>query len=194
MPMRWMTIPLALLLTTAAASKEGDDRLGKPAPSLASLAWLRGRLEDADLQGQVTLLRWWTDGCRLCVNTAPALNRLHSDFARQGLAVIGVYHPKPPGPRSPDAVLSAARRLGFRFPVALDEDWTVLRRWWLGSGDRSYTSVTFLIGRDGRVRYVHPGGEFFPSERAEEARQNREYLEIREVIQRLLHEKPARPS
>ena len=100
---------------------------------------------------------------------------------------VGVYHPKPrPERRDLEKIRAAARELGFHFPVAVDEQWSVLRRWWLDGGDRSYTSVSFVVDREGKVRYVHPGGEFFPSRRPEEARQNRDYLQVRETVRKLI--------
>jgi hypothetical protein len=43
--------------------------------------------------------------------------------------------------------------------VALDADWSALKRWWMNQ-ERSFTSVSFLVDRTGVIRYVHPGGEF----------------------------------
>jgi peroxiredoxin len=187
---RWLgSALLTLVLTAQAVAKEGDELLGKPAPPLAPVAWAQGELTERDLRGKVVLVRWWTEGCSLCKNTAPALNRLQTDFDGRGLAVVGVFHPKPPRAVGAETVLQAARELGFRFPVAVDEQWTLLHRWWLDTGDRSFTSVSFVLDRSGRIRYIHPGGEFFPSERPEHARANRDYREIRSLIQRLVSEK-----
>jgi len=41
--------------------------------------------------------------------------------------------------------------------LAVDRDWKVLDRWKAPS-ERSFTSLTFLLDRKGRVRHVHPGG------------------------------------
>jgi peroxiredoxin len=187
----WAALGLLLLLAGAGAdgAKEGDDLLGRPAPPLGQLAWVQGRVTDQDLRGKVVLVRWWTDGCSLCRNTAPALNRLHAGYGGRGLVVLGIYHPKPsPGPRDPARIRAAAKQLGFRFPVAVDERWTALRRWWLDGRDRSFTSVSFLVDRSGRIRYVHPGGEYFPSTDPREARQNHDYGEIEGLIDRLTGE------
>jgi hypothetical protein len=47
----------------------------------------------------------------------------------------------------------------FTFPIAVDGDWTALKRWWL-TKDRDFTSVSFLVDQNGIIRYVHRGGEF----------------------------------
>jgi hypothetical protein len=45
------------------------------------------------------------------------------------------------------------------FPVGIDRDWKTLHAWWLDrEPGAAWTSVTFVIGRDGTVRHVHPGG------------------------------------
>ena len=45
----------------------------------------------------------------------------------------------------------------------------VRRRWWLGGGDRRWTSVSFLLDRKGVVRFVYPGGRHAKGDRADEA-------------------------
>jgi len=54
---------------------------------------------------------------------------------------------------------AATKEKVFTFPVALDADWAALKRWWLNQ-ERDWTSVSFLLDRQGIIRYVHPGGEF----------------------------------
>lgn len=101
------------------------------------------------LRGNVVLIRWWTDGCHCCSASAPALRYFHRNYGSRGLQVIGIFHPKPAGDHSLDRVRQAAGRFGFAFPIALDADWTALRRWWLDSGSRGWTSVSFLGGQEG---------------------------------------------
>jgi hypothetical protein len=42
--------------------------------------------------------------------------------------------------------------------VAIDPDWRTLRRWWLDGAERGFTSASFLLDREGAVRWIHPGG------------------------------------
>jgi hypothetical protein len=75
-----------------------------------------------------------------------------------------VFHPKPPANVSNEHILALAKQLGFAGPIAFDRDWKTLDRYWLdGNPERNWTSVSFLIGKDGTLRWVHGGGEYHPS-------------------------------
>jgi peroxiredoxin len=167
--------------------KSPRDGAGAPSPGWGRHPWLNSPpLALEQLKGKVVLVRWWTDRCSLCSETAPALNEFHRLYSGRGLVVIGMYHPKPPRPEAADAVQRAARQLGFEFPIALDNDWSTLRRWWLSSRDRAFTSVTFLIDRQGIRRAIHPGGEFHASRHPAHAACARDYTAIKTEIEQLL--------
>ena len=57
--------------------------------------------------------------------------------------MIGFYHHKSDEPLSQEHVANQAERLGFKFPVAVDPEWQTLNKWWLDTGDRDFTSVSF---------------------------------------------------
>jgi thiol-disulfide isomerase/thioredoxin len=115
------------------------------------------------LRGKVVLVRWFMGpSCPFCSATAPTLRALHERYAAKGLAVIGMYHHKEETPLDPAQVEGWVKHYGYQFPVAIDKDWTTLRRWWLDGHERSYTSVSFLIDKAGVVRRVHLGGTIAP--------------------------------
>jgi peroxiredoxin len=186
----------ALLLLThepffAADFSRGDDRLGLAAPPFELKNWLHSPpLEMQALRGKVVLVRWWTEGCPFCVATAPALRELDRKYGSRGLAVIGIFHLKPPGDWNTERMRRASDRLGLTFPVALDGDWSALRRWWPELEKRGWTSVSFVVDKKGVIRYVHPGGEFHEGGVGDEnhARCDRDYKEIEQIISRLLRE------
>jgi len=165
---------------------DGAELIGKPAPDLRLEHWLNSpALNTSDLRGHVVLLRWFTDGCPLCAATAPALIKLENEFGNRGFTVIGVFHPKPAGDWNVDRARNAAASLGFAFPVALDGDWSALKRWWPGA--RDYTSVSFLVDKRGTIRYVHPGGEYHEAETGH-ALCRRDFKDIEANIRKLLAE------
>lgn len=145
----------------------GDALLGTPAPEWAFTRWVRGGpLDLAKLRGKVVLVRWWTEGCHFCRSTLPQLEKLQKQYGKDGLVVVGVFHPKPePREVSNARIVSVAKELGFSGPIAFDRDWTTLGRYWLdGHPDRNWTSVSFLIDREGTLRWVHGGGEYHHSD------------------------------
>jgi len=177
---------LALLLS--AGGVQAGEPVGHPAPPLELRIWLNSPpLDMSALKGKVVLLRWWTDGCPLCAATAPALRKLAAQYGNRGFTVIGVYHPKPPGDWNVARVRHAAAKLGFHFPVAIDGDWSALKRWWL-TDDRDYTSVSFLVDKRGVIRYVQPGGEWHEGGGAGHEACRRDYREIDAMIAKLVSE------
>ena len=172
----------------------GVELLGRRAPSWSFTRWVRapqGSLEE--LRGKVVLVRWWTENCRFCRTTLPVIERLAKRHRDRDLVVIGVFHPKPPGEVTDAHVLRVARKLGFSGPIALDRDWATLGRYWLdGHPDRNWTSVSFLIDREGRIRWVHGGGEYHPSDDPRHARCALQYQELTDVLSTLL-DQPSRP-
>ena len=168
----------------------GDELLGRPAPPLNADRWLRTPpLSLERLRGKVVLLRWWTDGCHFCETTLPAIEKLRTARAGGDLVVIGIYHPKPPRRVSDRHVIAAANRLGFGGPLAIDRDWSALERWWLdGHPERNWTSVSFLVGRDGTIRWVHGGGEYHPSADPMHARCALQYRGLEHALSEALAE------
>jgi peroxiredoxin len=167
--------------------------LGRPVPewpAKASEKWVQGGpLTLAELRGKVVLIRFFMDAdCPLCRGTAPALNEFHELFSSRGLVVVGMYTPKPrPRAVTVDRVREYVEAYGFQFPVALDDDWSALRRLWLDRvPDAEYTSASLLIDRDGNLRHVHEGGLFARDQGGLEAR--RAYEAMRAAIEKLLAE------
>lgn len=171
-----------LVLMTGGRTAPADPLVGRPAPPWSVEHWFNSEpLELRDLRGKVVLVRWWTGpGCPYCTSTAPALNEFYDEFGEAGLVVIGFYHHKSRVSLDPANVENLARELGFAFPVAIDPKWKSLKTWWLDTGERDFTSVSFLIDRQGVIRYIHPGGQYVKGDE--------DYATMRSKIERLLQE------
>lgn len=150
----------------AAPAGTGSELIGTRPPEWQVSEWLQSPpLTIEGLRGKVVLARWWTGPqCPYCTASAEGLNALWKKDRDRGLVVIGMYHHKADSPLTHGHVEQQIQRLGFEFPVAVDSDWRTLRRWWLDAEPRGWTSVTFLLDREGRVCHVHPGGAYFPGE------------------------------
>jgi peroxiredoxin len=179
-----LTLAMSLL---GPAPAEGAALVGRPSPDWPPRRWAQGGpLQLAGLRGRVVLLRFFMEaGCPYCSATAPTLNALHEELGPRGLVVVGMYTPKPqPRPVKAGEVEGYAAAYGFRFPVAVDDDWAALRRLWL---DRvpgaSFTSASLVIDREGVVRHVHPGGVFA---RDGDGRARADYAALRAAVEAAL--------
>jgi peroxiredoxin len=183
----------AAVVTAQEAADSPAELLDQPARAWSFDRWVDTRpLTLESLRGKVVLVRWFNTNCRYCGNTLPALETLRTRYAAQGLVVVGVFHPKPMGPVTDAFVRRTARKLGFYGPLAVDERWSTLNRWWLaGHPDRNWTSVSFLIDRDGIVRWAHGGGEYHPSSDPRHARCDASYTELERTLRRLLGDRAA---
>jgi thiol-disulfide isomerase/thioredoxin len=140
--------------------------LNQPAQPWTVSQWFNSPpLTLEQLRGKVVLVRWFMGpSCPFCSATAPTLRALSERYGKQGLAVIGMYHHKEETPLDPQQVAGWIKHFGYEFPVAIDQDWTTLKRWWLQGKERSYTSVSFLLDKQGVVRRIHLGGKLAPED------------------------------
>lgn len=137
----------------------------------------------ASLRGRVVVVRFWTVGCPYCEETMPALQKLSEELRDQPVTFVGAFHAKPESSEADlKRPLEAIRDWKVSFPLAIDREWRTLRSWWLERGHRHASSVTFVLGKDGRVVHVHPGPTYFPSNDPAQADANRDYLALRNAI------------
>jgi hypothetical protein len=164
--------------------------LGQRPPALPRLSWSDGRARDlAGLRGRVVLIRSFTHGCPYCAASVPNLDALWRRHREEGLVVLGVYHPKPRRlgtTRAGELLERAVRRFGIGFPVAADPDWSLVDSWAAGAG---WTSLTWLLDRNGVVRWAHPGGELHAGGGPDHARCREDAAALEAAIRALL---PAR--
>ena len=65
--------------------------------------------------------------------------------------------------------------------MAIDHNWKTLNEWWLQDDRRKWTSVSFLLDKEGVVRYIHPGGQYVKGDGV--------YEKVQQEIEKLLKEK-----
>ena len=128
----------------------------------------------------------WTDTCPHCEASLPGIEALRRKHADRGLAVVAVYHPKPPRAVDPEAVVQQAADRGYDGVVAIDRDWSELRRAYLDAGGRRATSISILVDAKGIVRFLHPGPRVYPSDDPASAQENADFQLLDKAIESLL--------
>src|SRR5918912_230450 len=110
----------------------------------------------ASLRGKVVLVDFWTYSCINCLRTLPHLEAWDRAYRKDGLVIVGVHTPEFAFEHSLSNVRSATRRLGVRYPVALDNDYGTWNAY-----SNQYWPAEYLLDRRGHVRHYHFGeGEY----------------------------------
>jgi peroxiredoxin len=150
------------LVSTAALAAAAEAPLA-PAFKTKSVTGEPLDLEALRAHGPV-VLDFWATWCKPCLTALPELEALRARHAERGLTVIGISID---GPRNFPKVRPTARRLGLRFPIVLDEDGDLQRKFQVRA-----VPTSILVSPEGRMVRVTPGwraGETADLEREIEA-------------------------
>ncbi|MFL5947236.1 MAG: cytochrome c biogenesis protein DipZ [Gaiellaceae bacterium] len=135
-----------------------------PAPEFTGVSdWLHSRpLTLERLRGKVVLVDFWTYSCINCLRTLPHLEAWDMRYRKAGLVIVGVHTPEFAFEHVVSNVREASRKLGVRYPVAIDNDY---RTWDAYQNDA--WPAEYLIDRRGHVREVKKGeGQYDETERS----------------------------
>jgi thiol-disulfide isomerase/thioredoxin len=139
---RLLLFPL-LVVVARADVKVGDTFPDLHVPGISPLAG--GEIPKT--AGAVVLVDFWASWCTPCKASFPAMARLHADFHSRGLVIVAVSVDERPA----DAV-QFAKKLAPPFVTLHDRDHNLVKSVAVPTMPTSY-----LLGRDGRVRYLHSG-------------------------------------
>ncbi len=125
-----------------------------PAPEFTGLTnWINSEpLTVAGLKGKVVLVDFWTYSCINCIRTQPFLKALYANYKDSGFVIVGVHAPEFSFEKNPDNVRAAVKQDGLLYPIAQDNN---LETW--AAFQNQYWPASYLIDKDGRVRYTHFG-------------------------------------
>jgi len=108
---------------------------------------------------KVVLIDFWTYSCINCQRTTPYLNSWYEKYgstslttSSPGLVIIGIHTPEFEFEKIYQNVLDATKRLGIKYPVVLDNDYST----WSAYQNRFWPRK-YLIDIDGYVIYDHIG-------------------------------------
>ena len=139
---------------TPAAFQESSQssalREGFPAPDFTLDLLGGGQVTLSELRGKAVLVNFWATWCLPCREEMPAIEAFYRSHKDLGLVVIGVNLTDQDS--IPD-VAGFVQELGVTFPIALDRDGVVSRRYQLLG-----LPTSFFIDRQGVIRSVVVGG------------------------------------
>ena len=151
---RLSALLLGIVLAWGAAAAELGPWRGGATPPLALEDLQGGRHDLADYRGKVVLVNFWATWCEPCREEMPSMERLKSSLAGQPFEVLGVNYAEP---LSRIEKFTAAVPLAF--PLLRDRDGATAKAW-----RAKILPASFLVGRDGRIRYFVYGGLDWSSE------------------------------
>src|SRR5712692_10153257 len=162
-PTRWWAFVLTLLLlgagwtwlsrvpaSVASAGQIPSPREGFTAPDFTLNTAGGGPVTLSAYRGKVVIVNLWASWCGPCRAEMPAIQQVYVANRDRGLAVLAVNSTFQD---SVSDVQAFAQNLGLTFPILLDLDGAVSRRYLL----RALPS-TFFIDRKGMIRTVVFGG------------------------------------
>src|SRR3954452_11758898 len=133
------------------------------APDFAGISqWINSKpLTLPHLRGKVVLVDFWTYSCINCLRTLPHLEAWDKRYRKAGLVIVGVHTPEFAFEHVPSNVRAATRKLGVRYPVAIDDGY---HTW--DAFATQYWPAEYLIDKQGHVRHAHFGeGEYDATEK-----------------------------
>ena len=143
----FLALAAAGLATAAGAAGEIQAWKGGPTPAL-ELQDLQGRAHRlADYRGKVVLVNFWATWCEPCRAEMPSMEQLRKSLAGKPFEVLAVNLGEPPS-----RIERFLEKLPVSFPLLLDRDTATAKAW-----KARILPASFLLGRDGRIRYVHYG-------------------------------------
>lgn len=143
----WLRRGLMTLLASFALHASANVQVAALAPDFTLRAMKGPNTRLQELRGRVVMVNFWATWCGPCRQEMPHLNRLHEKYNRAGLVLLGVNVDDDPANAA-----AVAAKLGIQFPVLLDTDKKVSDQY-----DLQAMPSTYLIDRDGKVRFVHRG-------------------------------------
>jgi peroxiredoxin len=109
-------------------------------PSLTGQTVTGQAVSIAELRGRVVLINFWATWCAECRPDMLLLERLHQDFAAQGLTILGMNVRE-----ETQRMQRYASEWGLTYPLVMDREGVMAKAYGVIG-----LPTTFVVGRDGR--------------------------------------------
>ena len=150
--MRNKSVFLLFFVTTILALATGFSpvtELKAKAPDISSKQWINSEpLNWNTLQGKVVMVEFWTFECYNCKNVEPYIKSWHQRYQAKGLEIIAVHTPEFDRERDIDNVRQYVKDHAITYPVAIDNDFKIWRRF-----ANRYWPAMYLVDKQGNIRY-----------------------------------------
>ena len=143
----WRKFLLGMLLSLFAVSHAGAATNAGAAPDFTLKSRDGSNIKLSELRGQVVMVNFWASWCGPCRQEMPLLEQLYQRYQPMGFTLLGVNVEEDSS--AADKVL---KDIPVSFPILYDNKNSVSESYQV----RAMPS-TFLIDRDGNVRYLHKG-------------------------------------
>ncbi len=125
-----------------------------PPLSLPDLDGINRQL--TDYRGKVVLVNFWASWCPPCIEEIPSMQRLYKKMENRPFEILAVNVGE-----NKSAIRKFRKRLGFEFPVLLDQKGHAYKKW------KVYVYPSnFLLDAHGLLRFGAPGGVVWDSPEA----------------------------
>lgn len=123
------------------------------APEIESNHWINSDPLNWDaLKGKVALVEFWTFECYNCKNVEPYVKTWYEKFRDKGFEVVAVHSPEFERERDVDNVRRYVKEHDITYPVAIDNDFKIWRRF-----SNRYWPAMYLVDKQGNIRYRYIG-------------------------------------
>ena len=116
-------------------------------------SWLNSeplRLEQ--MRGHPVLIEFWTFDCINCLRSIDWMKSITARKTKDGLMTVAVHTPELPREKKPENIRAAVAKLGIRYPVMLDIDYS----YWTSMSNR-YWPAFYLVDAEGKIVAQHFG-------------------------------------
>ncbi|GKU79401.1 thiol-disulfide oxidoreductase ResA [Paenibacillus sp. L3-i20] len=133
------TVAIGYAIWSSFPRNEEGGRVGDTAPSF-SLSGLDGEtIRLTDYRGKGIIINFWASWCKPCTNEMPLMNEAYAESPDVEIIAINVGE-------KPEKAKRFAEELGLKFPVALDQDNEIKKKYRI-----SGLPVTLLVDKDGKI-------------------------------------------
>ncbi len=118
-------------------------KIAKPAPVFTLKTLHGGEINLEDLKGKTVLLHFWATWCKPCIKEMPTMEKFYNTFKDKKFEILAVSIDR----GNVKGVESFVKMTGMTFPVLLDQDQTVRKKYFINGLPTSY-----LIDDKGKMK------------------------------------------